>query len=57
MFPGKGIIYSSGFTAKVLENQGFPFNEEDLLSKPYDLDDLYQRVSLKLKSKKSKTKK
>jgi len=57
VFPQAGIIYSSGFTAKAIGQKDFLRDGETFLSKPYDLEELFEMVSSKLQNKKSKSKK
>lgn len=56
-FPGRGIIYSSGYTGKAIEINGWLQNGDELLSKPYDLEVLFERVHDKLTKFKPKKKK
>lgn len=53
-YPGKPIIYSSGYTGKAIERNGVFKEGEELLSKPYDLEDLFGRVHEKLNPGKNK---
>ena len=52
-FPKSGILFSSGYTGKSLEKQGFRLEEKDLLTKPYDLSEMFERVQGKLPTAKS----
>ncbi|MCH7807482.1 MAG: hypothetical protein IH995_10170 [Proteobacteria bacterium] len=45
-FPKSGILYSSGYTGKSLE-------KKDLLIKPYDLSEMFERIQDKLPAAKS----
>lgn len=56
-FPGTGVIYSSGYTGKAIEINGWLQNGDELLSKPYDLEVLFERVHDKLTKFKPKKKK
>ncbi|MCH8172577.1 MAG: PAS domain S-box protein, partial [Proteobacteria bacterium] len=47
-YPGKPIIYSSGYTGKAIERNGVLKEGEELLSKPYDLEVLFEWVHEKL---------
>ena len=46
--PGKPIIYSSGYTGRAIKKEGWLKEGEELLSKPYDIDVLYDLIKTKL---------
>ncbi|MCH8081771.1 MAG: response regulator [Proteobacteria bacterium] len=52
-FPKSGILYSSGYTGKSLEKKGFRLEKKDLLIKPYDLSEMFERIQDKLPTAKS----
>ncbi|MCH7805692.1 MAG: PAS domain S-box protein [Proteobacteria bacterium] len=43
-FPGGGILYTSGYTGKSIEKKGLHIKSDELLSKPYDLEELFERI-------------
>ena len=43
-FPDGGILYTSGYTGKSIEKKGFNIKSDELLSKPYDLEELFERI-------------
>jgi CheY-like chemotaxis protein len=47
-YPGKPIIYSSGYTGRAIERNGVLEEGEELLSKPYDLEVLFEWVQARL---------
>lgn len=49
-FPDSGIIFSSGYTGKTIEKNGWLKAKDKVLSKPYDLDVLFEWVQKKMKS-------
>jgi len=51
IFPLGKVIYSSGFTGKVLAKRKMLMEEDDFLSKPYDLDELYEKVGSNMPKK------
>ncbi|MCH8171745.1 MAG: hybrid sensor histidine kinase/response regulator, partial [Proteobacteria bacterium] len=53
-YPGKPIIYSSGYTGRAIERSGWLKEGEELLSKPYNLEVLFDRVHEKLNPGKNK---
>lgn len=53
-FPLGKIIYTSGLTRQALEKGNFLKKGEDFLSKPYNLDELYEKVSSKMQNKNPK---
>lgn len=53
-YPGKPVIYSSGYTGKAIERNGVLKEGEELLSKPYDLEVLFEWVNEKLNAGKNK---
>ena len=51
-FPTAAVIFSSGYTGRTLKTKGFLKKGDELLSKPYDLETLLNRVRNKMKTKK-----
>jgi len=47
-FPNSTVLYTSGYTGKAIKDKGFDLSKEDLLTKPYNLEDLFQRVREKM---------
>jgi len=43
-FPNGGILYISGYTIKSIEKKGLNIEKQALLSKPYDLEELVERI-------------
>jgi CheY-like chemotaxis protein len=53
-YPDSGVIFSSGYTGKAIEKNGWLKGGEKLLSKPYDVEELFEWVREKLNSGKNK---
>ncbi|MCH7807070.1 MAG: hypothetical protein IH995_08010 [Proteobacteria bacterium] len=53
-YPDKPVIYSSGYTGKAIERNGVLKEGGELLSKPYDLEVLFEWVNEKLNAGKNK---
>lgn len=54
-YPDSGIILSSGYTEKAIEKNGWLKGEDEVLSKPYDLEVLYDWVQSRIKSQSKKS--